>query len=140
MCPSAPPGSQGFPKSRRLRTRVEYQRVYEHGTRLRGAGFAVFCRRAEASGPGRVGFSVPRRVGGAVVRNRVKRRLRELIRRQWDKLPEGCELVFHIYPAILDATDAELEAQIERAFHESSRSLQRRRDNRSRLGRPVAGS
>jgi ribonuclease P protein component len=106
--------------------------------RLRGAGFAVFCRNAETPGPGRVGFSVPRRVGNAVVRSRVKRRLRELIRRYWNQLPDGCELVFHVYPAIVDATAAELEAQIERALHESSRALRRSRDSRSQPRRPAS--
>jgi ribonuclease P protein component len=108
--------------------------------RLRGACFAVFCRRAETPGPGRVGFSVPRRIGGAVVRGRVKRRLRELIRRHWNELPDGCELVFHIYPAVLGATAAELEVQIARAFHESSRALQHSRGSQSRPRRPAVGS
>ena len=106
--------------------------------RLHGACFAVFCRRAEASGPGRIGLSVSRRVGGAVVRNRVRRRLRELIRRHWEGLPEGCEVVFHIYPAVLGATAAELEVQIARAFHESSRALQHSRGSQSRP--PAVGS
>jgi ribonuclease P protein component len=91
----------------------------------------VFCRRAEASGPGRIGLSVSRRVGGAVVRNRVRRRLRELIRRHWEGLPEGCEVVFHVYPAIVRATAAELENHVARAFHESSRALRAGRDKPS---------
>jgi ribonuclease P protein component len=109
--------------------------------RLRGACFAVFCRPAEAAGPGRVGFSVPRRIGGAVVRSRVKRRRREQIRRHWNELPDGCELVFHVYPAILGATAAELEAQIARAFHESSRALRRSRGgDQPGPRRPAAGA
>jgi ribonuclease P protein component len=99
--------------------------------RLPGACFAAFFRRAEAAGPGRVGLSVSRRVGGAVVRNRVRRRLRELIRRHWDELPHGCEVVFHVYPAIVGATAAELETQVRRAFRDSSRALRSGRDSRS---------
>jgi ribonuclease P protein component len=98
---------------------------------LHGACFAVFCRRAETAAPGRIGLSVSRRVGSAVVRNRVRRRLREWIRRHWRELPDGCEVVFHVYPAIVRATAAELENHVARAFRESSRRLQADRDHGS---------
>ena len=106
--------------------------------RVRGACFAVFCRRSDTPGPGRVGFSVPRRIGGAVVRSRVKRRLREVIRRHWSELPDGGEIVFHVYPAILGATSAELEEQVANAFHASARALQANGPKRERPPRTNA--
>ncbi len=50
-----------------------------------------------------VGFTVSRRVGGAVVRNRVKRWLREAVRRQKAALPEGTDLVLIARPAAAGA-------------------------------------
>jgi len=67
-----------------------------------------------------------------VVRNRVKRQLRELIRRRWSGLPEGSEVIFHVYPGIVRVTAAELENQVVRAFHESSRALRAGRESDSR--------
>jgi ribonuclease P protein component len=90
---------------------------------LHGACFAVFCHRREEAGPGRVGLTVSRRVGGAVVRNRVRRRLREWIRRHWGELPDGCEAVFHVYPAIVGASASELENHVARALRECARAL-----------------
>jgi len=48
-------------------------------------------RPAEAGAPSRVGFSVGKRVGNAIVRNRLKRRLREIVRRY--ELRSGCDFV-----------------------------------------------
>ena len=47
----------------------------------------------ERSGPGRVAFAVGRRVGGAVERNRGRRRMREAFRRQANGMPEGVDVV-----------------------------------------------
>ena len=50
------------------------------GASVSTPGFAVQERRREDGGPARVGFTVSRRVGGAVERNRVRRQLREIVR------------------------------------------------------------
>jgi len=71
-----------LPRSVRLRRRVDFQRVYEQGFRAGGRFIVVFVRRRDEGGPSGVRFGVTasRRVGNAVVRNRCKRRLRELFR------------------------------------------------------------
>jgi ribonuclease P protein component len=61
----------------------------------------------------RVGFVVSRAVGSAVVRNRVKRRLRELMRVRLAALPEGCLLVVRAHPAAADARQADLAADLD---------------------------
>lgn len=57
----------------------------------------------------RCGFVVSRRVGNAVVRNRVRRRLREIVRRLLATLPDGWDLVLSARPAAASATYVELE-------------------------------
>src|SRR3990170_4831648 len=54
----------------------DFGEVYRSGQRARRDGITVFARRRDEDGPARVGLSIPGRVGGAVVRNRIKRRLR----------------------------------------------------------------
>jgi ribonuclease P protein component len=63
--------------------------------------------------PAKVGFVVSRAVGSAVVRNRVKRRLRELMRGRLASLPRGCLLVLRAHPAAASARQADLAADLD---------------------------
>ena len=63
----------------RLRRRTDF-RAAATGVRASGAAFALQARRRAEDGPARVGFTVSRQVGNAVERNRVRRRLRELVK------------------------------------------------------------
>lgn len=63
----------------RLKTRAEFLAV-RRGRRLNGPFFLVEAWRRRADGPARFGLTVTRKVGNAVVRNRIRRRLREAIR------------------------------------------------------------
>ena len=66
----------------------------------------------DAPGYARVVFSVSRRVGGAVVRNRVKRRLREVMRRMLVDITSGYDLVVTARPDAANATTATLEQEL----------------------------
>ena len=61
----------------------------------------------------RVGFVVSRAVGGAVVRNRVARRLRHLVRPRLQQLPPGTLLVIRALPPAATATSAELAMDLD---------------------------
>jgi ribonuclease P protein component len=63
--------------------------------------------------PARVGFVVSRAVGGAVVRNKVRRRLRHLARGYLDRLPEGSLLVVRANPPAAAARQADLAAEFD---------------------------
>src|ERR1700677_4319315 len=82
----------GFPRSSRILRPAEFRATYDQGFRISGPLFAAFCRarpqtepNVEPSGP-RLGLTVPRAIGGAVVRNRIKRRLRAAFRLHRSKL------------------------------------------------------
>lgn len=64
----------------------------------------------------RVGIVVNKAVGIAVVRNRVKRRLREVTRERLSTLPGPCALVVRALPAAATATQAELAADFDRCL------------------------
>jgi ribonuclease P protein component len=77
------------------------------------------------AGTSRAGFVVPKPVGGAVVRNRVKRRLRHLVRERIDQLPPGTDLVVRALPAAADRSyrglAADLDAALEAAHRKAGR-------------------
>jgi ribonuclease P protein component len=64
----------------RLRRRRDFLAAAAAGASVATAGFVVQERRRDDDGPARIGFTVSRRVGGAVERNRVRRRLKETVR------------------------------------------------------------
>ena len=81
----APPGSFSFPKARRLTRASEFEHVKSKGLVRRGRLLMLSAAVVDNSGPCRIGLITSRRVGSAVVRNRVRRRLREIVRRhQYD--------------------------------------------------------
>lgn len=89
----APTGSFSFPKSRRLTKASEYDHVKRDGFIQRGKLLMLNVVAAENSGPCRAGFIASRRIGGAVARNRVRRRLREIVRQHQHELREGFWIV-----------------------------------------------
>ncbi len=81
--------ASAFPKRARLRKRSEYVDVQQRGRKVQSDHFLLlWLRRADRAGT-RVGITVSSRVGNAVVRNRLKRWVRELVRRDPRDLPEG---------------------------------------------------
>ena len=121
--PSAPKGSRiaGFPKSVRILRSKDFRRVYDHGSRYSGPFFAAFYARASddgrqaGSGP-KMGFTVPRSLGGAVVRNRIRRRVREAVRLRLDQLSPQWEIVFNPRRAAIDSPLPDLIREVEKLF------------------------
>jgi len=104
----------------RLRTSQDYARVKRTGRALRGRLCLLIA--AECPGePTRVGFIASRRgVGGAVHRNRARRRLREIVRRRWPRIVDrGHGLAFIASRGALTAPHLELVAEIERLLREA---------------------
>jgi ribonuclease P protein component len=64
----------------RLRQRADFLAV-AGGARVNSTAFTLQCRRRDDLGPTRIGFTVTRKNGSATERNRIRRRLRELVRR-----------------------------------------------------------
>ncbi|SNT65747.1 ribonuclease P protein component [Asanoa hainanensis] len=71
---------------------------------------------ANATPPARVGFVVSKAVGGAVVRNQVKRRLRHLARERLDSLPAGTTLVVRALPRAADRSYQRLGVDLDNAI------------------------
>jgi ribonuclease P protein component len=81
-----------FPRQSRLLRRAEFRRVYEEGQR-RSASLCTVFLRSNGRAQSRLGITVPARVGKAVRRNRIKRRLREIFRLNRSAIPAGWDIV-----------------------------------------------
>ena len=111
-----------LPAAARLRRRAEFTAALRAGGRAGTPLLAVHLVRAEGTGPARAGFIVSRSVGGAVVRNRVRRRLRHLMHARLHRVPAGSAVVVRANPAAAAATFTELGAQLDRALERLSPS------------------
>lgn len=80
-------------KRHRLRRNRDFRRVYRKGDAVPGRYVVVFKRRKKGDSGLRIGFSVSKKVGKAVVRNRVKRILREVCRRNIDSIVDSYDIV-----------------------------------------------
>ena len=90
--------------------------MYDHGTRFSGSLFAAFCvRETEPDGP-HIGFTTPRALGKAVVRNRIKRRVREAVRLHLDRLNPQWSIVINPRRKAFDASTEELQREVARLF------------------------
>ena len=85
--------SFSFSKARRLTRAFEYERVKRDGLVRRGKLLTLSATAVENSGRCRVGFVTSRRLGNAVVRNRVRRRLREIVRQHQHDLRQDFWIV-----------------------------------------------
>ena len=95
-----------------LRRRADFEAIGRGGT-ARATRLLVLRGLRTDRGETRVGLSTPRTLGGAVQRNRVRRRLRELVRARLEVIGPGWDLLLIARPAAGEATQAELGAALD---------------------------
>lgn len=122
-----------FPKALRLLRRWDFRRVQRMSTRGVSPRLRVEFRPI-SSGFGRVGLTVSKKVGNAVVRNRVKRKLREILRHN-KSLFEGKELVIIARSLAADASLAELQNDLLMAMNKAKTQSPTRRSPSKRRRR-----
>jgi ribonuclease P protein component len=92
----------------RLSRSRDFDAVYRHGRSVSTRFLTLywFAREEEDGGEPRLGLSVPKKaVAGAVARNRIKRRLRELWRARLETLPPGRDYVLIVRPGLTEAAE-----------------------------------
>src|SRR5271166_2605011 len=116
MCAKVSEAGLQFPKSQRLLKHADFQRVYQNGRRQFTGNMTVFfLRRADEAGR-RVGFTVGKVLGGAVERNRIKRRMREAVRLATPTRDGPVDVVFNPRKSVLGLPFAELLSEVTRAL------------------------
>ena len=68
--------------------------------------------RANGGPRSRFGISVKKALGNAVARNRIRRRIREIVRRNWLEIPSGWDIVIHPRNAMTRAVFASMQAEL----------------------------
>ena len=120
------PGGR-FPRTARLLKHSDFERVYKQGRRHFSAHMTVFylVQTADAVSlkGARVGFTVGRVLGGAVERNRIKRRLREAVRLRRPILNSAVDVVINPKKSILTLEFARVLEEVGRAFDAIAKRL-----------------
>ena len=124
-------------KGVRLCKHEDYQRAYNAAGRKRQSAsmswFMAAAARPEANGTAtRVGLTAGKVLGKAHERNRIKRRMREVLRRHLDLLPQGVDLIFHPRRTVLTLEFAKLEAEIVRILTQAKAEALRAGAQRAR--------
>ncbi len=109
-----------FPKAFRLLRSSDYRKVYDRGQRRNLNWLVVFLLRTDRP-LSRVGLTVPRRLGPAVDRNRIKRKLREAVRMHIAELGPGWDLVLHPRAQALRLPMPEMEKTMSRFFRDCAK-------------------
>lgn len=117
-----------FQRSERVRQSIDYRRVSRTAVRHGSREFVILVAPARlpdsrnAAKPSRrLGLTVSRKVGNAVARNHVKRRVREWFRVERDQLPEHVDLVVIARPGAAQLDSAGVAASLRRALAKPAR-------------------
>jgi ribonuclease P protein component len=99
-----------FGKTRRLTSRGEFDRVRGEGSKVRGPLLSLSFLQTD-DGPFRAGFVTSKRIGRAAIRNKVRRRFREIVRKHQHEIIAGTWLVVIAAPAAASVDFAALEGE-----------------------------
>ena len=114
---------EGFPAQLRLRQRREFLAVTRLGTKYHTRNFLVFVQDEKRDAPPRLGITVTKKVGNAVQRNWIKRRVREVFRRKQQAFAPGLAMVWIAKKQARGISTAQVEAEFETLL--SRRGLRR---------------
>ena len=103
-----------FRRSDRLLHSRDFKRVSRTGRRIASSSFVILvaASKREGKGPPRLGTTVSRKVGNAVIRNRVKRAVREWFRQHRSQLPQSSDIVVIARPPAAALSGQEISTEL----------------------------
>ena len=103
--------SEEFPREVRIVRSADYQALYKAGRKVRSERFVLFAQ-ANGIGHPRLGITVSRKIGDAVIRNRIKRLFREIFRKSFADIPNQLDIVVNAKSGCAGASYWELRAEL----------------------------
>jgi ribonuclease P protein component len=100
--------SQKFPKTNRILKRGIFRRVYEEGRKIQARHFTAFVLQNSGEQP-RIGITATRKMGNSVERNRARRLVREVFRKNKWLVPRGVDIVINVKRSLAEASYRDLE-------------------------------
>lgn len=113
---------KGYPKNNRLRTKREFDKVYKEGTRVKFNQGSFYLRKKENSTP-RLAFVAPGSIGTAVERNRVKRVVREVFRKNKERFKHW-DIILILNTQTLKLNNDKLRQTFLDEFEKATRKLE----------------
>jgi ribonuclease P protein component len=109
-------------RGNRITSGTDYRSVVRGGSRCAGAHTVTYVVSTTQQRPPRFGFIVSKQVGGAVVRNRVRRRLKALCAEAMTDVREGADVVIRALPSAADADFDALRTEVVRCLSRKARA------------------
>ena len=107
-----------LPRSRRITRRADFQKVRQKGESIRGKFLVLgFLKDPELTEPFKLGLITTRKMGGAVVRNRFRRKMRGILHRTGERVEPGHWLVVIARNLAAEATSEQLEKEWKWMLH-----------------------
>ena len=113
--------SHKYPKENRVLKRGEFREIYETGRKVSARYFTAFVR-GRASEQKRLGITSTRKVGNSVARNRTRRLLRDVFRKNKQLVPAGIDIVINVKSSLVEATYQDLEGDFIAFLERAGRS------------------
>ncbi len=104
-------GSESFPKTARLLKRAEFLKISRTGAKSHSANFVVISGANDQRGA-RLGITVSGKVGNSVVRNQIKRRIREFFRRRRSELRPNVDILVIARKSAANLADKSIEDEL----------------------------
>ena len=129
----------------RLRKHADYQRVYASSRKQFAKQMSFFyslrpaegpdgrARRSDTEGP-RIGLTVGKVMGKAVDRNRIKRRMRECIRRSAGLIHAPVDVILHPRRVVIELEFARLEREVAQVFRSIQAAIDKEMNNKQAVG------
>lgn len=101
-----------FTRNQRITRWLEFKQIYHQGKKVQSAVLNIYLFQSDSNNPPKLGIRTQKKIGSAVIRNRVKRNLREIFRLHQYQIKKGSKIILVAKPGIEKYSHSELDKMI----------------------------